>query len=46
MNGINMKAFIVTDIILFDMNDKTLEPGKYYFLIKNFFFFRVSTTIS
>lgn len=36
MNGINMKAFIVTDIILFDMNDKTLEPGKYYFLIKNF----------
>ncbi len=31
-----MKAFIVTDKLLFDVNDKYLEPGKYYFLIKNF----------
>tara|TARA_B100001093_G_scaffold190978_1_gene183473 strand:- start:3901 stop:4401 length:501 start_codon:yes stop_codon:yes gene_type:complete len=36
MSGLNMKAFIVSDNILYDVNDKHLEPGKYYFLIKNF----------
>ncbi len=31
-----MKAFIVTDNCLYDVNDKFLEAGKYYFLIKTF----------
>ncbi len=36
MNGLNMKAFIVTDKHLIDVNDNVLDVGKYYFLIKNF----------
>lgn len=31
-----MKAFIATDNCLYDVNDKFLEAGKYYFLIKSF----------
>lgn len=36
MAGLNMKAFIVTNNCIYDENEKFLEPGKYYFLIKNF----------
>ena len=36
MTGLNMKAFIVTNNCIYDENEKFLEPGKYYFLIKNF----------
>lgn len=36
MSGLNMKAFIVTDRCLYDVNDKFIESGKYYFLIKRF----------
>ena len=36
MSGLNMKAFIVTDNCLYDVNDKFLESGKYYFLIRSF----------
>ena len=31
-----MKAFIVTENCLYDVNEKFLEAGKNYFLIKNF----------
>lgn len=36
LKGLEMKALIVTDMNLYDVNDKFLEAGKYYFEIKHF----------
>lgn len=35
-NGLEMKAFIATNNSLYDINDKFLEAGKYYFMIEHF----------
>ena len=35
-NGLSMKSFIATDSNLYDVNDKFLESGKYYFMIQHF----------
>ena len=35
-NGLSIKAFIATDNNLYDVNDKFLESGKYYFMIQHF----------
>ena len=36
LRGLEMNALIVTDINLYDVNEKFLEAGKYYFEIKHF----------
>ena len=36
LKGLEMKAMIVSDINLYDVNDNFLEAGKYYFEIKHF----------
>ena len=36
LKGLQMKAMIVSDKNLFDVNDKLLEAGKYYFVIDSF----------
>ena len=36
LKGLEMNALIVTDMNLYDVNDKFLEAGKYYFEIKHF----------
>lgn len=36
MNGLEMKSLIVTNNNIFDVNDKFLEAGKYYFIINRF----------
>ena len=35
MNGLEMKSLIVTDNV-YDVNDKFLEAGRYYFMINRF----------